>query len=164
MNCYEYVCDCITKQIIRDCPLEPTDLTQEEAPWLWATNNKYKEDAVDFSKVGKWMIFTNSTQVNNLWKRVKHGIQTGDLWHTKVSTIDPSKNKHVIIIYTKDFEDISNVVEVLDYLETSGIKPANKVIRYKTDQQTYAGIYATAGKRKASIYSSDRIKQTLLAK
>lgn len=107
------------------------------------------------------MIFPSKSAADQLWEAVKQGIRTGDLWHAKISTAKPGPEGPVIIIYTKDFTDIPDVVEVLNYLEKSSTKPPNKVIRYKTDMPTLAGVYA-GGKQKASIYSSYTIRNQLL--
>lgn len=160
-NVYDSVYNCKTREVEQDCPLKPSQITKDETPWLWAVNNKYEDAALDVSKIGKWMVFTDKEKVDALWERVKEGIQTGDLWHAKVSPVNmATKENHVIIIYTKDYEDVKDVVEVLDFLERSEIKDRDTVIKYKTDEQTYAGIYA-GGKQKASIYSSSTVRQKL---
>jgi hypothetical protein len=61
------------------------------------------------------------------------------------------------MIYTKDYTDINDVIHVLNYLESSGIKPPQFTIKYKTDQQTRAGIYS-GSRQKPWIYSSDTIR------
>lgn len=157
---YTYLCDIKTQQVIQDCQLKPSEITQTETYWLYAKNNKYDPD-MNLSKVGKWMIFPSKFKVDELWERVKEGVRMGDLWDAKVATTKPSGSQsYVIIIYTKDYEDVVDVVKVLEYLERTGIKATDKVIYYKTDEQTYAGVYA-GHKQKASIYASSTVRKLL---
>lgn len=157
-NCiYEY--DIITKKVITDCELKPTDVDDWEAtPWLYAWNNKYEDD-YDSNLVGKWMIFVPFSKVNDLWIRIKEAITDSHLWNSKVSTAKNGNRIYAIMIYTKDYTDIEDVISVLDYLEKSGLKPPGRAIKYKTDNQTRAGIYCGSNQR-PSIYSSDTIRET----
>lgn len=147
-----------TKEVTNQCNLYPTDVNKREMYWLWAQNNKYNEEDVNDAKVGKWMLFLSKGQVNAVWDKIKEAITNGDLWHSKVSTTSPDSNEsHAIMIYTKDYTDLNDVIDVLNFLESSGIKPPGATIRYKTDQQTSAGIYS-GGKQKPWIYASDTIR------
>ncbi|RZB40589.1 DUF1917 domain containing protein [Asbolus verrucosus] len=121
-------------------------------------NSKYDDMLVPPSKVGKWMLFLSQAEVNQVWKKIKEAIMEGHLWNSKVSTTDPTNLTYAIMIYTKDYNDVDDVINTLEYLERTGIKPANKIIKYKTDEQTRAGIYS-GGKQRASIYDSATIKQ-----
>lgn len=153
--------DFATHEVIKDCPLKPSNVTGDESPWLWAENDKYDDEGVYLSKIGKWMIFAKTSDVDELWEKVKYGIKMGILWHAKVATVKPEyPGVQVIIVYTKDYDDIQDVVNVLDYLEKEGIKPPNREIKYKTDNQTYAGVYA-GGKQRPSIYSSNNVRSLL---
>lgn len=154
-----YTYDIKVKELLNDCKLAPSTCLQSEHYWLYAVNNKYTADEVDPNKVGKWMLFIARAHVDSVWDKIKKAIREGDLWHSKVSTVDASsKSKtHAIMIYTRDYTNIPDVISVLDFLESSGIKALNSTIRYKTDQQTYAGIYS-GGTQKASIYDSNTIR------
>ncbi|MBU0456446.1 MAG: putative phosphothreonine lyase domain-containing protein [Pseudomonadota bacterium] len=113
----------------------------------------------DASNIGKWMLFYHRSRIDAVWKKIKLGIDAGDLWHAKVSGINPSKKTHAIMVYTPDFHDLSDVVRVHDALVTNELK--NGCLRYKTDNQTRAGIYS-GGKECPWIYSSDMIEELRL--
>lgn len=155
-----YICDYESQEVVQDCCLKPSETAQSEAFWLWAKSNKYDTASINMTKIGKWMIFPSKARVDELWEKVKEGVRIGDLWDAKVSTMKPSPETHVIIIYTKDYEDVEDVVRVLDYLEKANIKDADRAIHYKTDKQTYSGVYS-GGKQKASIYSSNTVRKFL---
>jgi len=140
-----------------DIGAKPTEIPCAQAAWLYVENNKYPEELVDYDKVGKWKLFVNRDQVNQVWGKIKKGIFDSNLWQAKVSTVNPDRPVHAIMVYTKDYADLDDVIRVLDYLERANIKPRNKNIRYKTDQQTYAGIYA-GGKERPWIYASETIR------
>lgn len=150
-----FIYDHILREVLNECTLNPSEVPREESDWLYAQNQKYPD--VDYEKTGKWMIFIQKEEIDSVWNQIKEAIKDGNLWNSKVSTSDPSDPVHAIMIYTKDYADIDDVISALEYLESSGIKPANKVIHYKTDQQTRAGVYS-GGKQRASIYSSNTIR------
>lgn len=153
---YTYKFDTRKKELITDCKLYPTDIHQSDSPWLYARNDKYEN--VDHEKVGKWMLFLSKDRVNEVWDEIKTAVANGELWHSKVSTTNPAKASYAIMIYTKDYTDLNDVIQVLDYLESSGIKPPQVNIYYKTDQQTYAGIYR-GGRQSPWIYSSATVRR-----
>jgi hypothetical protein len=112
-------------------------------------------------KTGKWMLFIHPAKVNQVWNKIKIGIKDAELSSSKVTTSNPKKSAlHAIMVYTKDYTDINDVVRVLDYLEKSDIKPKNKNIRYKTDAQTRAGIYS-GHKERPWIYESTTVRSLL---
>ncbi|XP_044264526.1 uncharacterized protein LOC123011237 [Tribolium madens] len=155
---FVFTCDVTTKTIDNDCTLNPTDVEKREPPWLWARNNKYNLEDVDYSKVGKWMLFLSKADANMVWSKIKEAVKSGDLWDAKISTSEDSDPFHAVMIYTKDYSDLDDVISVLDFLETSGLKPQDKIIKYKTDNQTRAGVYSRF-KQKASIYDSQTIRE-----
>lgn len=156
---YTYKFDSRRKKLIADCKIYPTDIFQSDSPWLYARNNKYEN--VDHKKVGKWMLFLPKDKVNVVWDKIKMAVANGELWDSKVSTTNTEKTSHVIIIYTKDYTDLNDVIQVLDYLESSEIKPPQVTVYYKTDQQTSAGIYSGGGQR-PWIYSSATIREAIV--
>lgn len=153
-----YKFDIDKNELVSDCKINPTDINQSVTHWLYAGNNKY-DDVCDHEKIGKWMLFVNKDHINPVWDKIKMAITSGDLWHTKVSTTtdEPGKTSHAIMIYTPDYSDLNDVIRVLNYLESSGIKSPQTIIKYKTDQQTRAGVYR-GGRQKPWIYSSDTIR------
>jgi len=138
----------------------PTEITQDKVYWLYASNNKYPNRAIDESKCGKWMLFFHRDKIDAAWDKIKKGIQEGNLWDAKVSTRDNNKPMHAIMVYTRDYSDIQDVMRVLNYLEANGLKSAKTVIRYKTDNQTRSGIYS-GGAERPWIYSSDTIHKKI---
>lgn len=149
----------VTKGEVDDKKIYPTQVTEESASWLYASNNKYHEDSVDSDKVGKWMLFVPRNRVDSVWDQIKAGIRGQQLWHAKVSTTN-RQSSHAIMVYTKDYTDLADVIRVLDYLESADIKPRRKDIRYKTDQQTLSGVYS-GGAQKPWIYDSGTIRSSL---
>lgn len=147
------------KEVTNQCNLYPTEVNQQDMYWLYASNNKYDDEALDCEKIGKWMLFPTKDQVNATWDKIKEAIMNGDLWESKVSTTSSKSGyqNHAIMIYTKDHTDLNDVINVLDFLESSGIKPSHQTIRYKTDQQTRDGVYSGGG-QKPWIYASDTIR------
>ncbi|XP_031620721.1 uncharacterized protein LOC116339154 [Contarinia nasturtii] len=154
-----FVYDINTKKVTSDCNLYPTEVNKKDMYWLYAQNNKYNRESFELQKIGKWMLFLTKHQVNAIWDKIKQAVTNGDLWHSKVSTYsaESPNDTHAVMIYTKDYTDLNDVINVLDFLETSGIKEPHTTIRYKTDQQTAAGIYS-GGKQKPWIYASDTIR------
>ena len=160
----KFTFDLKTQSVVQESHEQPTEIMQYTTYWLWAENNKYDGIAINHSNVGKWMLFPSSDTVNETWEKVKTGIKSGDLWHAKVSAHNPQEPaKYAIMIYTKDFTDIADVVRVLAYLEASGLHPAGaRPIYYKTDNQTRSGVYA-GGKERPWIYSSATIRSEQVA-
>lgn len=158
---FSYIFDLNTNEVKHQCDLKPTEVTKSTAYWLHAENNKYGRDTLEPAKIGKWMLFLSKEEVNATWDKIKQAVTSGDLWHSKVSTTEvspvPNRGIYAIMIYTKDYTDLVDVINVLDYLEDSGIKARHTTIRYKTDQQTRAGVYSASG-QKASIYDSNTIR------
>jgi Leucine-rich repeat (LRR) protein len=126
---------------------------------LFAKNSKYAAEEINIKRSGKWMLFCPRTEVDEKWDKVKESIKHGDLWSAKVSTCGDNYN-HVIIIYTRDYSDVTDVINVLDYLELSELKPPQTKIYYKTDEQTRAGIY-TGGGEQPWMYESRTIREIL---
>jgi hypothetical protein len=114
--------------------------------WIYATRqdkNSYPESTINS---GKYIIFCDSSEVNNTWLIIKTATEKGFLGDaSKVSTKtairmrknqSKGSNKHVICIYTYSFYDYDdrNRIE----------KNLNKVVpnvqfKYKTNQQTLDG-------------------------
>lgn len=157
---YTYEFDIHKKELTSDCNFYPTEIHQSDEAWLYAINNKYPDECIDPEKIGKWMLFLSGDHINPVWDKIKLAVTNGELWHTKVSTNNSKKNQtYAIMIYTKDYTDLDDVIHVLDYIESTGWKSRNRIIKYKTDQQTYAGIYSGDTKQKPWIYSSDTIRE-----
>lgn len=155
---YTYSYDIVENRLKHDCNINPTDISQDVTHWLYAVNNKHENP--NYEKIGKWMLFLSRETVNPVWDKIKMAIRDGHLWHSKVSTTttESGRTNHAIMIYTKDYTDKDDVINVLNFLESSSIKPPHVTIRYKTDQQTRAGVYS-GGAQKPWIYSSETIRE-----
>ncbi|KAK4032743.1 hypothetical protein C8A01DRAFT_40805 [Parachaetomium inaequale] len=111
---------------------------------------------------GKWMLFPQVHEVDEVWRVVCEGVDVGRLGTgAKVATTcqegDPAR---LICVYTKDFTDLEDVRRVLLALVDMGLVRADmpRGIMYKCDAYTYLGIYGQNeyGLR-ASIYGSKEI-------
>lgn len=158
---FVYNFDLNENEVLNPCDLYPADVTKTETYWLWARNNKYKNEDYDVEKIGKWMLFLTRETVNGVWDKIKQAVTNGDLWTAKVSTCSPGnvRETHAVMIYTKDYTDKNDVINVLNFLESSGIASPQTIIRYNTDQQTRANIYSGGG-QKPWIYASNTIRES----
>lgn len=154
---YTFKFDIHKNELESDCSLRPSEVLKSEWPWLYAENNKYERSSINSRNVGKWMLFISKDRINAVWDKIKIAIANGDLWSTKVSTSGTDYPTHAIMVYTKDYTDLKDVISVLDYLESSNLKSANETIFYKTDQQTGKGIYS-GGIQRSWMYASDTVR------
>ncbi|KAH6847697.1 hypothetical protein B0I37DRAFT_150099 [Chaetomium sp. MPI-CAGE-AT-0009] len=109
--------------------------------------------------VGKWMLFPQESEVNEVWRAVCEGVDAGRLGlGAKVSTSglegDPAR---LICVYTRDFTDVADVRRVLDAIVAMGLVRADmpRGIMYKCDAYTHLGIYeGNEYGLRASMYGS----------
>lgn len=130
-------------------PSEATD----EGYWLFASRKKgeYPERGL---KGGKWLLFANVNDIDELWAKIKKATEEGKLGaEAKVSTPKPKpadighkKGEHVICVYTYDYTDEKDVKRIREELRKLGI--TNK-IPYKSDDD---GRYAARGDKRISKY------------
>lgn len=104
-------------------------------------------------KSGKWLIYSASAQIDEIWKSVAAAVVSRSLGHAaKVSPRDREKNTHVICVYTEDFTNKEQVQAVEKGLRKIGV---TSVMSYKADVYTTLGIYRDNPWRlKPTIYSS----------
>ncbi len=150
---------------------KPSKYTKEY--WLFAFSPTYKEEELteihkrlvkkrrmlgkSELKTGKWLIFVNRENINEVWEKIKLATEEGILGiEAKVSTAKPKptdigyeKDKHVICVYTYDWTDDKDVKRVREELRKLGI--TNK-IPYKADEDTIKGKYAARGHKRISKY------------
>lgn len=109
-------------------------------------------EAYDY-KTGKWLIYTKSPAIDNVWKRVAKAVVSGKLgFAAKVSAHDPEDNTHVICVYTEDFTNEEHVRKVEESLRKQGVKGR---LTYKPDIYTTLGIYRDNPWRlRPTVYSS----------
>ncbi|MHA2357172.1 MAG: putative phosphothreonine lyase domain-containing protein [Candidatus Heimdallarchaeaceae archaeon] len=105
-------------------------------------------------KGGKWLIFANIDQIDEIWLKIKKATEEGKLGgSSKVATNKPNPNavhqdEKVICVYTYDCTDEDDVMRIRKELRKLGI---TKKIRYKTDQATLEGKYSKHAE-KTSVY------------
>ncbi|KAL2024812.1 hypothetical protein VTK56DRAFT_5633 [Thermocarpiscus australiensis] len=109
---------------------------------------------------GKWMLFPDPRNVNDVWARVARATAANELGvGAKVATRAESEKERLICIYTKDFRDKDDVARVLKRMgELELVRPDGRQIYYKSDAWTHLGIYGgNSWGISASIYSSREI-------
>ena len=124
------------KEVVKLCNLNPTEVFNNESEWLSAGNNKYMD--VDDEKVGEWTLCVPMYRVDETWNRIKNAVKWGHLWRSKVSTSDPGKRirEYIILIYTKDYTDLNDIIQVLNYIERLRILPVHEMF-YKRGEQPW---------------------------
>lgn len=118
--------------------------------WLYA--DVFKEGyPVSTPKSGKWLIFISRESVDEVWSKIRNATHSGFLGHkSKVSMPRHlGSTSHVICVYTYDWEDITDVMRIRDYLRCLGI---TRKIPYKTDFDTLSGKYSSLGHKGISKY------------
>lgn len=114
-----------------------------------------KGKTTDPSKSGKWLIFVEVKNIDEVWRKIKTATENGLLGAaSKVSTSKPNSkssdpNKRVICIYTYDYTDKEDVLRVREELRKIGIVSK---IPYKTDVATREGQYEVNGNTRISTY------------
>lgn len=122
--------------------------------WIYAKNDKseYLKATV---RSGKWLIFANISNIDELWAKIKKATEEGKLGDSaKVATAKPNPNAtnqatKVICVYTYNWTDEKDVKRVREELRLLGI--TNK-IPYKADEDTLSGKYIVRGDTKISKY------------
>lgn len=90
---------------------------------------------------GKWCIFRTPDTVDDAWRAVVRLVLTGKLLAAKVSTAQlvafGGYRRHVICVYTPDWQDEQEVQRVREVLLVAGFEER---LQYKRDADTAAGI------------------------
>lgn len=110
---------------------------------------------------GKWMLFPSVGRVDAVWKAVVEATVAGELGYgAKVATDAGDRKARGMMIYTKDYEDVEDVRQVLEKLiELELVNTEQRMgIYYKADAFTYLRILGdNPYGLKASLYSSKDI-------
>ncbi|KAK4156419.1 hypothetical protein C8A00DRAFT_30703 [Chaetomidium leptoderma] len=109
---------------------------------------------------GKWMLFPEPGNVNEVWAKVCQATANDELGTgAKVETRVESAKERLICVYTRDFRDKDDVARVLNRMrELELVRPGGKQIYYKSDAWTELGIYGGNNWGiGASTYSSNEI-------
>ncbi|ESZ97889.1 hypothetical protein SBOR_1765 [Sclerotinia borealis F-4128] len=110
---------------------------------------------------GKWMIFCDSSEVNEVWAAIAKSTSTNSLGiAAKVAPNDASglsRTTHVICIYTENFSDKMDVYRVLKAIKELVLvnRTRTGAIHYKCDVYTHLELNSSNQYNiKASLYSS----------
>jgi len=130
----------------------PTQTVDEY--WLWARSQT--KAFPSGPRTGKWMLFYDKSVIDERWTAVKTLVEhdlLGGL--AKCSTARENSNATssktgVIIVYTSDYLDQEEVYRVAVTLHEK--MDYKKTIYYKTDDQTYSGLYAKNGSKVNHLY------------
>jgi hypothetical protein len=119
--------------------------------WLWVDAPAGKGSPIASS--GKWIVFVPVSVVDRYWQIVSEAVKQGRLGPSakcateRRSPHEADPTRRPILVYTRDWQDKSDVSRVLAELRTLGIQWR---ITYKTDAATSAGLYGP----NASVYVS----------
>jgi len=111
-----------------------------DAPWVRALRIGPMKDDV---RSGKWLLFVSNDDVDEVWSRIKTATEASRLGsEAKAATAanQNSRGKHVICVYTLDWQNQEDVGRVLRELRRMGF--AGRV-SYKRDSDTLAGVYGS---------------------
>jgi hypothetical protein len=105
--------------------------------------------ATEDERAGKWLIFVQPDQVDEIWKNIRDLTWQNELGiSAKVSTAkknpDSRDDRKVLYVYTADWEKEEEVMKVREKLRSIGIVDR---IGYKRNIETFNGEYASKGKR-----------------
>lgn len=106
-------------------------------------------EAIEDENAGKWLIFQEPDAVDAAWRKVRDATVALELGiSAKVSTAKPNPDsrdsRKVIYVYTKNWADEADVMRVREKLRELGFVDR---IGYKRNIETFAGEYASKGKR-----------------
>lgn len=108
-------------------------------PWLVLTAPGKVFESTRHS--GKWLIPKADDAVDGAWIEVLGLVSSGALLCAKVSTrrsrLLGGYPEHVICVYTRDWRDYDDVMEVREVLRAAGFAER---LRYKRDLDTYRGV------------------------
>ncbi|MFH0967694.1 MAG: putative phosphothreonine lyase domain-containing protein [Methanobacteriota archaeon] len=123
--------------------------------WIIQDAPETDPHATEDEKAGKWLIFVQPDQVDEIWKKIRDLTWQNELGIlAKVSTAkknpDSRDERRVIYVYTADWEDEEEVMRVREKLRSIGVIDR---IGYKRNIETFKGEYASKGKR-VTYYSA----------
>ena len=120
----------------------PSTFASGSVAWLYASapgQNAFGP------RIGKWQLFVSLGMHDEAWQNVLIALCEGRLGcAAKTAPPDAGQRTAVVIVYTRDWEDRSDVLRVAREL-LNNIVPKTKVLCYKTDAHTIAGVYAEDG-------------------
>ncbi|PHH58483.1 hypothetical protein CDD81_5658 [Ophiocordyceps australis] len=110
-------------------------------------------------RTGKWLLFCEPTEVNDMWEAVAKATVDNKLGiAAKVAPKCPEhgyRRQQLLCVYTADFHDRIDVGRVLQYLRKLKLFRSKEIIYYKPDVYTYIGLsQGNPWGLRASIYTS----------
>lgn len=123
--------------------------------WIIQDSPDVKPGETEDEKAGKWLIFLEPDKVDEAWRTVRDETHQGTLGiSAKVSTAKPNPDsrdeRKVIYVYTRDWNDETDVMRVRERLRQIGFVDR---LGYKRNIETYRGEYSRRGKR-VTYYSA----------
>lgn len=117
--------------------------------WILIDAPGYDPGCADTEKAGKWLIFLDPAQTDELWKKIRDATAAGELGiSAKVSTAKQNPEswdeRMVTYVYTGDWEDEEDVMRIREVLRELGITDR---IGYKRNIETFQGEYSEKGKK-----------------
>jgi len=129
--------------------LLPSQVTDDN--WIYADSPAVSE--ADLSRTGKWLVFVPARQVDRWWALIRLATEQGRLGiSAKAATarhndLATSRRTKLICVYTRDWQDQSDVRRVLRQLRGIGVTSR---LSYKTNEATVSGVYGAG----SAIYVS----------
>lgn len=122
--------------------------------WIVQDRPGYIPAPDEDEKAGKWLIFLEKEETDGIWIKIRNATTEGLLgFSSKVSTAkenpDSRDERFVIYIYTPDWSNEEDVMNIREELKKLGVKQR---IGYKRNIETYHGDYSTTG-NKVTYYS-----------
>ncbi|MDT8358003.1 MAG: DUF1917 domain-containing protein [Methanomicrobiaceae archaeon] len=123
--------------------------------WIIQDAPDFRPDESDAEQMGKWLIFLEKEEVDEMWRRIRNATCEGRLGvSAKVSTEkqhpESRDSRGVIYVYTANWEDEAEVMRVREELRKIGV---SQRIGYKRNIETFEGEYSDRGK-KVTFYSA----------
>lgn len=117
----------------------------EEVYWHFVNGPSRRDMRLkDMQFVGKWMIFVDQANVDDVWLKIGRATSEGLLGiASKVATAKPTrydKDSRVICVYTRNSNDVDDVKRVRSALRDLGFVSS---LKYKTDRDTVDGKYGS---------------------
>lgn len=131
---------------------KPSEVT--DVYWIYTIRKKGKYPN-STPRSGKWLIFVNIKNVDEVWAKIKDATEDGKLGDSaKVATAKPNTlatdpNEKVICVYSYDWTDEEDVRRIREELRKRGITDK---IPYKANEDTLSGKYRKTGHRRISKY------------
>jgi hypothetical protein len=135
------------------CNKQPSTCYCDNVHWIW-TNQLVRVKSIHS---GKWLLFPDRKNVDEIWEKVKILIAANRLGNIAKVSKGETGNEYVLCVYTHNFEDVQDVFRVLVTLRRNRLQ--NTFMNYKTDEATLQGVYKTdeAAKR-AGFDSTEKLK------